>query len=90
MTVNVSTVVRADLVQLIEQELLGPRDGLDEEIKGTPRAAYMVGALAPVTIDPSRGDVTSTDTGADPAETGQAVSDLDPTTNGQSGVPVPT
>ena len=55
MTVSASTTVRADLVALIEQELLGPRNGPTEEIKGTPRAAYMVGALAPVTIDPTLG-----------------------------------
>ncbi|AFR49094.1 DISARM system helicase DrmA [Gordonia sp. KTR9] len=90
MTVSASTSVRTDLLSLVEQELLGPRNGPDEEIKGTPRAAYMVGALAPVTIDPSLGGVTGTSVGADPAETGQAMSDLDPTTNGQSGVPVPT
>ena len=90
MTVSASTTVRADLVALIEQELLGPRNGPTEEIKGTPRAAYMVGALAPVTIDPTLGLTVGADEGADPAETGLAVSDLDPVTNGQSGVPVPT
>lgn len=90
MTVSASTTVRADLVALIEQELLGPRNGETEEIKGTPRAAYMVGALAPVTIDPTLGVTFGADEGADPAETGLAVSDLDPVANGQSGVPVPT
>lgn len=90
MTVSASTTVRSDLVSLIEQELLGPRDGATEEIKGTPRAAYMVGALAPVTIDPTLALTIGTDDGGDPAETGLAVSDLDPVANGQSGVPVPT
>ena len=90
MTVSASTTVRADLVALIEQELLGPRNGRTEEIKGTPRAAYMVGALAPVTIDPTLGLAAGADEGADPAETGLAVSDVDPVANGQSGVPVPT
>ena len=90
MTVSASTTVRADLMALIEQELLGPRNGETEEIKGTPRAAYMVGALAPVTIDPTLGLPIGADEGADPAETGLAVSDVDPVANGQSGVPVPT
>jgi hypothetical protein len=90
MTVSASTTVRSDLVALIEQELLGPRNGPEEEIKGTPRAAYMVGALAPVTIDPTLAVTAGRDEGADPAETGLAVTDLDPITNGQSGVPVPT
>ncbi len=90
MSVSESTVVRADLVALIEQELLGPRNGPEEEIKGTPRAAYMVGSLAPVTIDPSLDVTAGTDDGADPAETGRAIVDLDPVDNGQPGVPVPT
>ncbi|MDH3006750.1 DISARM system helicase DrmA [Gordonia alkanivorans] len=90
MTVSASTVIRADLVALIQQELHGPRNGPEEEIKGTPRAAYMVGALAPVTVDPALGAETGTDPGADPAETGKAISDIDPISNGQSGVPVPT
>lgn len=90
MTVSASTPVRADLVALIEQELLGPRNGPAEEIKGTPRAAYMVGSLAPVTVDPTLEVTALDDDGADPAETGLAVSDMDPIANGQSGVPVPT
>lgn len=90
MTVSASTAVRADLATLIEQELLGPRNGPEEEIKGTPRAAYMVGALAPVTVDPALEVTVLDDNGADPAETGLAISDLDPISNGQSGVPVPT
>lgn len=90
MNISASTVVRADLIALIEQELLGPRDGATEEIKGSPRAAYMVGALAPVTIDPTLEVETGGDEGVNPAEAGLAVTDLNPITNGQSGVPVPT
>ena len=90
MSVSPSTVVRADLVGLIEQELLGPRGGAEEEIRGTPRAAYLVGGLAPVTIDPSLGEVVVSDDGADPALTGAAVMDIDPESNGQTGVPVAT
>src|SRR4051812_24302911 len=48
-----STVVRAELADLIGRELLGPRDGHQEELQGSPRAAYAVGGLAPVTVDPS-------------------------------------
>lgn len=87
---SLSTTVRSDLLKLIDQELLGPRRGPEEEIKGSPRAAYMVGALAPVTIDPSLGRAAGTGDGADPGETGQAIADLDQITNGQPGVPVPT
>lgn len=91
MTVSPSTHVRSELLDLIEQELLGPRGGPEEEIKGTPRAAYAVGCLAPVTIDPSQmGPLQATDEGADPNETGRGINDIDPTTQGQRGVPVLT
>lgn len=95
MHVSPSTVVRADLVKLIEQELLGPRNGAEEEIVGTPRARYAVGGLAPVTVDPAlailgSGSQTDSDDGADPNETGLGLSDVDPATVGQRGVPVVT
>ena len=91
MSVSASTVVRGDLLKLLEQELLGPRNGPEEEIKGTPRAAYAVGGLAPVTIDPTKLVLEiRADDGADPNDTGLAVSDIDPTTAGQRGVPVNT
>src|SRR4051812_10473588 len=99
MTVSPSTIVRADLVGLIERELLGPRNGPEEEIRGTPRAAYMVGALAPVTVDPERAgrsadsgseSTIAIDDGADPNETGRGVNDIDPVTAGQRGVPAAT
>ncbi len=91
MSVSSSTIVRSELLGLIERELLGPRYGPEEEIKGTPRAAYAVGGLAPVTIDPATSGLAEiADEGADPNETGRAVSDIDPTTQGQRGVPVPT
>jgi hypothetical protein len=91
MGVSASTVVRADLVKLIEQELLGPRNGPEEEIRGTPRAAYALGGLAPVTVDPSKAVLDQgEDTGADPNETGRAVIDIDPRAVGQRGVPVNT
>src|SRR5262245_25975075 len=91
MSVSPSTIVRSELLGLIEQELLGPRGGPEEEIKGTPRAAYAIGGLAPVTIDPLHaGPLDSSDEGADPNETGRGVSDIDPRTHGQRGVPVLT
>jgi hypothetical protein len=86
MPVSPSTVVRAELVGLIQQELLGPRNGAEEEIRGTPRAAYAVGALAPVTIDNSRGGPIDGDPSGDPAETGQAITDAS-AAGDQRGVP---
>lgn len=89
MTVSPSTVVRADLIKLIECELLGPRNGAEEEVRGTPRAAYAVGALAPVTVDLSTA-VTSDFEAGDPNETGIAVNDADVKHAEQRGVPVNT
>ncbi|NVN50334.1 DISARM system helicase DrmA [Mycolicibacterium hippocampi] len=89
MTISPSTIVRAGLLKLIERELLGPRDGDEEEIKGTPRGAYAVGALAPVTVDPSR-SVTTDHGSSDPNETGVAVTDTDVRHADQRGVPVVT
>ena len=89
MTASPSTIVRADLLNLIERELLGPRGGEEEEIKGTPRAAYVVGALAPVTVDPSVTVVASLESG-DPSETGVAITDADTRHQDQRGVSVNT
>lgn len=89
MTVSPSTMVRADLTRLIERELLGPRDGVDEEIRGTPRAAYAVGALAPVTVDPTT-VLTADAESNDPNESGVAVNDTDAKHADQRGVPVVT
>ena len=89
MTMSPSTIVRADLLKLIERELLGPRYGDDEEIKGTPRAAYVVGALAPVTVDPSMSTATGSESG-DPNETGVAINDSDAEHSDQRGVLVNT
>ena len=97
MSVSPSTSVRAELVELIEQELLGPRNGAKEEIVGTPRGRYALGALAPVTVDPtmvsrlsSLSSDAESDEGADPNETGLGMTDIDPATAGQRGVAVVT
>lgn len=89
MTVSPSAIVRADLLTLVERELLGPRNGSEEEIKGTPRSAYVVGALAPVTVDSSLSTATGSEFG-DPNETGIAITDSDPEHSEQRGVPVNT
>lgn len=89
MTVSPSTIVRADLVGLIERELLGPRSGPEEEIPRTPRDAYAVGALAPVTVDPSIQPSVSADS-SDPKESGVAINDADVEHADQRGVLVNT
>ena len=95
MRISLSTAVRSDLVTLIEQELLGPRGGADEEIVGTPRARYALGGLAPVTVDPElaviRREVEAdADQGGDPNLTGLGLNDIDIAHSGQRGVSVVT
>ncbi len=45
-----SAQVRDELVDLISRDLVGPWDGADETILGTPRARYLAGALAPISL----------------------------------------
>jgi len=44
--------IREDLEALIIRDLLGPWDGVDEAIKGSPKSRYLVGMLAPVVRNP--------------------------------------
>lgn len=89
MTVSPSTIVRGDLLKLIQRELLGPREGDEEEIRGTPRAAYVAGALAPVTVDPSATVIADLGS-SDPNQTGVAITDADVEHSNQRGVLVNT
>lgn len=70
--------IRAELLDLLRADLLGPRGGEEEEIaEGRPRDQYLVGLLAPKDVlldidaedDASRDDDTSKDDGGDDAET---------------------
>lgn len=45
-----SAQVRDELVDLIARDLVGPWDGPTETIVGTPRARYLAGALAPISL----------------------------------------
>lgn len=45
-----STQVREELIDLIARDLVGPWDGPEETIVGTPRARYLAGALAPISL----------------------------------------
>ena len=44
--------VRQDLEELIVRDLLGPWDGENEVLKGSPKSRYLVGMLAPVVRNP--------------------------------------
>ncbi len=45
-----STQVRGELLDLLGRDLVGPWDGPTETIVGTPRARYLSGALAPISL----------------------------------------
>lgn len=45
-----SEQVREQLADLISRDLVGPWNGPDETIVGTPRARYLAGALAPISL----------------------------------------
>ncbi|MFE6735986.1 DISARM system helicase DrmA [Microbacterium sp. NPDC057650] len=45
-----SAQVREELIDLIARDLVGPWDGPNETIVGTPRARYLAGALAPISL----------------------------------------
>lgn len=45
-----STRVREELLDLLGRDLVGPWDGPTESILGTPRARYLAGTLAPISL----------------------------------------
>ncbi|SEJ51432.1 DISARM system helicase DrmA [Demequina mangrovi] len=88
-----SAQVRDELGDLIARDLVGPWDGPDETIVGTPRARYLAGALAPIALlDGAATTASSTqDTTADGAsdvrsDESLAVTDLS-TAHEVQGVP---
>ena len=45
-----SCIVRENLVDILERELLGPIHGPDEVLPFSPRSQYLVGLIAPVKL----------------------------------------
>lgn len=45
-----SFAVRANLVDILERELLGPIHGADELLPFSPRSQYLIGHIAPVRL----------------------------------------
>jgi len=77
-----ATSVRANLIDILERELLGPAGGENETLSSQPDGRYLVGRIAPVKLTRSKDDPS---TGGQPAEDGSAVSqgdsDADPDTD---------
>jgi hypothetical protein len=51
-----SYAVRENLVDILERELLGPRDGPEELLAVSPRQLYLVGYIAPEKLAEDRAD----------------------------------
>jgi hypothetical protein len=58
-----SHVVRQNLVDILERELLGPAAGPEELLPVSPRQLYLVGHIAPVKLAEDRVDAAATEDG---------------------------
>ena len=68
-----SWTVRENLADILERELLGPANGPDELLHGTPDSAYLVGRIAPVRLTAGRNDPTDADDPEVATDVGDAV-----------------
>ena len=68
-----SWTVRENLADILERELLGPANGPDELLHGTPDSAYLVGRIAPVRLTAGRDDPTDADDPEVATDVGDAV-----------------
>jgi Helicase conserved C-terminal domain len=64
---------RQNLTDIFERELLGPANGPEEVLDGTPDAAYLVGRIAPTALLPGRSDPTASDDELAATDVGDAV-----------------
>lgn len=65
-----SWTTRENLADIFERELLGPANGAEEVLEGSPDAAYLLGRIAPVRLtsgdsEPATTDDSATDVGDD-------------------------
>lgn len=77
-----SYTVRENLVDILERELLGPRDGPEELLPVSPRQLYLVGAIAPEQLAEDRADPAHAE------DAGELLSGVRAGGDGQRGVPV--
>lgn len=78
-----SWTARENLVDILERELLGPANGDEEELDGSPDAAYLVGRIAPMRLARDLGDPVEADSGDAVTDVGDARDALE-----SRGVPV--
>jgi hypothetical protein len=63
---------RENLTDVLERELLGPLNGPEEVIDGSPDSVYLIGRIAPVKLAPGKADPTAADTGEADTDVGDA------------------
>ena len=63
---------RENLADVLERELLGPLNGPEEVIDGSPDSVYLIGRIAPVKLAPGKADPTDADTGEADTDVGDA------------------
>src|SRR5690348_4762457 len=67
-----SWTARENLADILERELLGPANGPEEVLDGSPDAAYLIGRIAPVKLTASKEDPTDAATGEQDSDIGDA------------------
>lgn len=68
-----SWTARENLHQILERELLGPLGGPEEVIDALPDAAYLVGRIAPMSLEDGPGDPVDASTDEPGSDVGDAV-----------------
>src|SRR5580704_3794234 len=73
-----SWTLRENLADILERELLGPANGPEEVIDGSPDSVYLIGRIAPAKLTAGTDDPTDADTGEPDTDVGDAAdADLD-------------
>jgi hypothetical protein len=67
-----SWTARENLTDILERELLGPANGPEEVIDGSPDAVYLIGRIAPVKLTAGTDDPIDADTGEPDTDVGDA------------------
>ena len=67
-----SWTARENLADILERELLGPANGPEEVLDGSPDSAYLIGRIAPVKLTAGTEDPTDADTGEPDSDVGDA------------------
>ena len=67
-----SWTARENLTDILERELLGPANGPEEVLDGSPDSAYLIGRIAPVKLTAGTEDPTDADTGEPDSDVGDA------------------